>query len=93
MKHTPGPWTVHSNGHIRQLDPLGANIIPRNEADKTLIAAAPDLLEWTKAYLALLEGMAVSETINKEEQFFAHSTLTLQINRLKRMIAKAEGES
>lgn len=44
-KHTPGPWTIHSNGHIRQLDPLGHNFIPRNEADKHLIAAAPEMLE------------------------------------------------
>lgn len=47
-KHTPGPWTIHSNGHLRQLDPLGYNSIPRNDADKNLIAAAPELLEWIK---------------------------------------------
>lgn len=45
MKHTPGPWTVHSmTKDIRQLDPLGRGCIPRNDADRELIAAAPELL-------------------------------------------------
>jgi hypothetical protein len=52
MKHTPGPWTIHSNGHLRQLDPFGKNHIPQNDADKRLIAAAPDLL----AALKLVSG-------------------------------------
>lgn len=80
MKHTPGPWTVHSEGHIRQLDPLGINIIPRNEADKNLIAAAPELLTALEAAQEALCEAGGREAVEALELIDA-------------AIAKARGES
>jgi hypothetical protein len=54
-KHTPGPWTWNGTFPIRIIDAEGFvvcdGIIPREEDNARLIAAAPDLLAALKYLL------------------------------------------
>lgn len=100
LGHDPKKLTVHSEdvsgapGWTICTFPRGNGRGCQRESDEAnarLIAASPDLLEWCKGYLALLEGMAVSPVANKSEQFFAHTTLSKMIHDLRRVIAKVDG--
>ena len=59
-KHTPGPWSVETyHGSLFKICKpdfkVGDEIAHRLEADRRLIAAAPELLAWTVELLAQLK--------------------------------------
>lgn len=92
-KHTAGPWTVHEshnrheisapNGIVVQFsEPLTPDGFSLNEADATLIAAAPDLL----AACVQARGV-VSQVIGHHSPGWGEATLKM----LDEAIEKAGG--
>lgn len=94
IKHSPGPWHWNGNSlvsgwhgyylmHIEEYPGLGHSA----EANKRLIAAAPDLLAEAKQVMALLErhGPSIVPHLLDNDQNAGE--------RLRAAIAKAEGRS
>ncbi len=88
--HTPGPWTVESEGHVdgsfyimkhdRVLALVSDRQHPRSKATACLMAAAPELLAAARGALAeMLAGGGADESWNQT------------CDEIKAAIAKAEG--
>lgn len=86
-KHTPGPW-IYQKGVIMEACYNGFNIcdvsstseVQQDEANGTLMAAAPELLDACKAMIALIGRHAIE----------SHGTVAHKL--LLSAVAKAEGE-
>jgi hypothetical protein len=90
LKHTPGPWEVHEgNDYIVILRPddttTDTGIHIDNLADARLAAAAPELLEACKQWLAQVTGGSMySEYLQVDEADCVANT--------RAAIAKVEGK-
>jgi hypothetical protein len=91
MSYTKGPWTYHTSGHLRQLDPLGFNQIPRTEADRQLIAAAPSLFEAIEIAVRRLE--AIRARLNDGESPNLDIALSDIEFDLEQVIKQAKGKT
>jgi hypothetical protein len=102
-KHTPGPWWVTQNGvrsHGRYIAHTNSAIryegqedryafeVAQRDADKALLAAAPDLLEAARFALDEAEGLLRSYV--EGSKGFAEQMAALQ--PIRDAIAKAEGD-
>jgi hypothetical protein len=56
--HTPGPWRVVTDGisHWIEIEPNKIALIHAKKADRDLIAAAPDLLAASEAFISELDS-------------------------------------
>lgn len=101
IKHTPGPWTVHScevHPHHEIIAECGRRIATQNDyhdgqdkANARLIAAAPELLDALKEARSMLETASryFPKSIHNSDRF---SLLNVLANTVNPAIAKAEGE-
>ncbi len=100
-RHLPmhaGPWAWSGDQLLAERDMHSETILvvhddvwAPNDADKAVIAAAPDLLAAAKAHIAARDALAGTPThrLNSDDARFAAVTDTL--DALKAAIAKAEG--
>ena len=61
-QHTPGPWRIVTDGisHWIEIEPNKISLVKANQADRSLIAAAPEMLE-------ALEWLADSGEVDSPE--------------------------
>lgn len=103
-KHTPGPWHVVSDEAVKVTDNFGATLatatfvhlqgrrVPSEvEANATLMAAAPELLEALKELLAAELAIFPSAEAGKEAQDAWADRRAAARNNAAFVIAKATG--
>ncbi len=99
VKHTPGPWSIHSDGDciVSEVPNPHSNLNPvicfidegtPNAADAALIAAAPDLLAAAEAAAIDAVGILEIESASPEVRKVVVGMLVV----LNTTIAKARGE-
>ena len=85
LQHTPGPWVVeHSRlektpGVVAGLEPIA--LIVKSEANASLIAAAPELLEALKGVLSESFDIECGDRV----------IVAQHVDAIRDVIAKAEG--
>jgi len=96
MKPTPGPWVASGNGvHFGTQCVATTHMEPREQrqADASLIAAAPDLLDACKEALNILESLQGGCTDSDDGTVEAITVWSPEvIEALIKAIAKATGE-
>ena len=105
-KHTPGPWTAHTDavgtnpdilvdaaGHGIIAD-IGGGDLPARQANANLIAAAPELLAVLKEYLAYLPAFRSKPVGAPGSAARGEQDALIALeDRAKGIVAKAEGKS
>jgi hypothetical protein len=98
-KHTPGPWAKRdleilgpykSNAYICDLSSFAFMGIDEAEANATLIASAPELLDAAKDIKDRIKGLR--DCLPLKDTAENHATLVDMVLVLAKAIAKAEGK-
>lgn len=99
-KHTPAPWHIVTDGisHWIEIEPNKIALIKANEADRNLIAAAPDVLAALKAlreeYKHTVErAVQIMHEHGHQSEPASHMIQVMErITGASAAIAKAEGK-